>query len=111
MKGDTVIRSKVVEKISVGKKPRTVVVSGESVKKKVADNLESISIPKAAAEIIRNIQDERMSAKDYLLEAICSLIEVMYDPQDSEREYEMKDLFPLYQMAGQRKLIYALQTH
>ncbi len=50
------------------------------------------------------------SAKDYLFEAICRLIEVMYDPENPEREYEMKDLFPLYQMAGQRKLINALQT-
>ena len=50
-----------------------------------------------------------MSAKDYLLEAICGLIEVMYDPEDIERFYAMKDLFPLYQMARQRNLINALQ--
>ena len=57
------------------------------------------------------MQNPMMSAKDYLFEAICRLIEVMYDPESPEREYEMKDLFPLYQMAGQRKLIHALQTH
>lgn len=50
-----------------------------------------------------------MSAKDYLLEAICGLIEVMYDPEDIERFYAMKDLCPLYQMARQRNLINALQ--
>lgn len=110
-KGNTVIRSKVVAKTSIGKKQPTVVISDQDKKEKVISGFENISIPKKAAEIIRNIQDERMSAKDYLLEAICSLIEVMYDPQNPEREYEMKDLFPLYQMAGQRKLINALQTH
>lgn len=110
-KGNTVIRSKVVAKTSIGKKQPKIVISKQSEKEKVVCKLENISVPKEAAEIIRNIQDERMSAKDYLLEAICSLIEVMYDPQDPEREYEMKDLFPLYQMAGQRKLINALQTH
>lgn len=110
-KGNVVIRSKVIAKTTVGKKQPTVVIASQEKKEKVMRELENISVPKKAAEIIRNIQDERMSAKDYLLEAICSLIEVMYDPEDPEREYEMKDLFPLYQMAGQRKLINALQTH
>lgn len=110
-KGNTVIRSKVIAKTSIGKKQPAVVISCQDKKEKVICGLENISVPKKAAEIIRNIQDERMSAKDYLLEAICSLIEIMYDPEYPEREYEMNDLFPLYQMACQRKLINALQTH
>ena len=109
-KGDTVIRSKVIAKTSIGKKQSTVVVDNASLKKKFDDAFESISIPKEAAKLIRDMQNPMMSAKDYLFEAICSLIEVMYDPESPEREYEMKDLFPLYQMAGQRKLINALQT-
>ena len=107
-KGNTVIRSKVIAKTSIGKKQPTVVV--DDAKKKFDDSFESISIPKEAAKIIRDMQNPMMSAKDYLFEAICRLIEVMYDPENPEREYEMKDLFPLYQMAGQRKLINALQT-
>ena len=110
-KGDTVIRSKVIAKTSIGKKQPTVVVDNASPKKNFDDAFESISIPKEAAKLIRDMQNPMMSAKDYLFEAICRLIEVMYDPEDPEREYEMKDLFPLYQMAGQRKLINALQTH
>lgn len=110
-KGNTVIRSKVIEKTSVGKKQPAVVIAKEASDKKPIIGMESISIPKKAAEIIKHIREERSSAKDYLLEAICSLIDVMYDPEDVERVYEMKDLFPLYQMASQRKLIYALQTH
>nr|DAI13910.1 MAG TPA: hypothetical protein [Caudoviricetes sp.] len=111
-KGDTVIRSKVIAKTSIGKKQPTVVVDNASPKKKKFDDaFESISIPKEAAKLIRDMQNPMMSAKDYLFEAICRLIEVMYDPESPEREYEMKDLFPLYQMAGQRKLINALQTH
>lgn len=110
-KGDTVIRSKVIAKTSIGKKQPTVVVDNASPKKKFDDAFESISIPKEAAKLIRDMQNPMMSAKDYLFEAICRLIEVMYDPESPEREYEMKDLFPLYQMAGQRKLINALQTH
>ena len=110
-KGNTVIRRKVVEKTSVGKKQPAVVIAKEASDKKPAIGMESISIPKNAAKIIKDIQEERSSTKDYLLEAICSLIDVMYDPEDMERVYEMKDLFPLYQMASQRKLIYALQTH
>ena len=110
-KGNTVIRSKVVAKTSIGKKQPTVVVDNASPKKKFDDAFESISIPKEAAKLIRDIQNPTMSAKDYLFEAICRLIEVMYDPENMEREYEMKDLFPLYQMAGQRKLICALQAH
>lgn len=109
-KGNIVIRSKVIAKTTVGEKQPMVVIASQEKKEKVMRELENISVPKKAAEIIRNIQDERMSAKDYLLEAICSLIEVMYDTEYPEREYEMKDLFPLYQMAGQRKLISALQT-
>lgn len=109
-KGNTVIRSKVVAKTSIGKKQPTVVIASQSKKEKVISGLENISIPKKAAEIIRNIQDERMSAKDYLLEAICSLIEVMYEPEDMERVYEMEDLYPLFYMAKQRNLICALQT-
>ena len=110
-KGDTVIRSKVIAKTSIGKKQPTVVVDNASPKKKFDDVFESISIPKEAAKLIRDMQNPMMSAKDYLFEAICRLIEVMYDPENPEREYEMKDLFPLYQMAGQRKLINALQVH
>lgn len=110
-KGNTVIRSKVVAKTSIGKRHPAVVIEKQPNRKTVVIGMESISIPKEAAKIIKDIQEERASAKDYLLEAICRLIEVMYDPEDVEREYEMKDLFPLYQMASQRKLIYALQTH
>lgn len=110
IKDDTVIRSKVIAKTSIGKKQPTVVVDNASPKKKFDDAFESISIPKEAAKLIRDMQNPMMSAKDYLFEAICRLIEVMYDPENPEREYEMKDLFPLYQMAGQRKLINALQT-
>lgn len=110
-KGNTVIRSKVIEEMSVGKKQPAVVIAKEASDKKPIIGMESISIPKKAAKIIKDIQEERSSTKDYLLEAICSLIDVMYDPEDMERVYEMKDLFPLYQMASQRKLIYALQTH
>lgn len=109
--GNTVIRSKVIAKTSIGKKQPTVVVDNAGPKKKFDDAFESISIPKEAAKLIRDMQNPMMSAKDYLLEAICRLIEVMYDPEDSERVYEMKDLFPLFQMAGQRKLICALQAH
>ncbi|MES5135645.1 hypothetical protein ABVC71_08100 [Prevotella amnii] len=111
MKGNTVIRSKVVAKTSIGKMQPAVVIAKEVSVKKPVIGMESISIPKAAAEIIKNIREDRFSAKDYLLESICRLIEVMYDPEDVEKVYEMKDLFPLYQMASQRKLIYALQTH
>lgn len=110
-KGNTVIRSKVVAKTSIGKRHPAVVIEKQPNSKTVVIGMESISIPKEAAKIIKDIQEERASAKDYLLEAICRLIEVMYDPEDVEREYEMKDLFPLHQMASQRKLIYALQTH
>lgn len=110
-KGNTVIRSKVIEKTSVGKKQPTVMIEKQPNSKNVVIGMESISISKNAAKIIKDIQEERSSTKDYLLEAICSLIDVMYDPEDMERVYEMKDLFPLYQMASQRKLIYALQTH
>lgn len=110
-KGNTVIRSKVVAKTSIGKRQPAVVIEKGASDKKTVVGLESISIPKEAAKIIKDIQEERSSAKDYLLEAICSLIDVMYEPEDVERVYEMKDLFPLYQMASQRKLIYALQTH
>lgn len=112
-KGDTVIRSKVIAKTSIGKKQPTVVVDNASPKtiQRSGVSLECISVPKEAAEQIRLLQDEKMSAKDYLLEAICRMIEVMYNPEDVERLYAMKDLFPLYQMAGQRKLINALQTH
>lgn len=110
-KGNTVIRSKVVAKTSIGKKQPTVMIEKQPNSKNVVIGMESISIPKKAAKIIKDIQEERSSTKDYLLEAICSLIDVMYDPEDMERVYEMKDLFPLYQMASQRKLIYALQTH
>ena len=94
-----------------GKRQPAVVIEKVASDKKTVVGLESISIPKEAAKIIKDIQEERASAKDYLLEAICRLIEVMYAPEDMERVYEMKDLFPLYQMASQRKLIYALQTH
>lgn len=110
-KGNIVIRSKVVAKTSIGKKQPTAIISNPVHEAKSINGLENVSIPKKAADIIKEMQDPLMSAKDYLLEAICSLIEVMYDPQNPEREYEMKDLFPLYQMAGQRKLINALQTH
>ena len=110
-KGGTVIRSKVIAKTSIVKKQPTVVVDNASPKKKFDDVFESISIPKEAAKLIRDMQNPMMSAKDYLFEAICRLIEVMYDPENPEREYEMKDLFPLYQMASQRKLINALQAH
>lgn len=110
-KGNTVIRSKVIAKTSIGKKLPTAVISEQCRKEKIKENLENISISKEAAKIIREIQDEKMSAKDYLFEAICGLIEVMYDSGDPERWYAMKDLFPLYQMASQRKPIYALQTH
>ena len=113
MKGNTVIRSKVIAKTSVGKKQPTVVIHKENTKASACTSvmLENISVPKEAAELIRMIQNDKMSAKDYLLEAICCLIEVMYDPADMDRPFEMKDLFPLYQMAGQRKLINALQAH
>lgn len=109
--GDTLIRSKITEKTTVGKKQPTVVVSPEKPKEVLKNSieLESISVSKEAAEIIKSLQNEKMSAKDYLLEAICGLIEVMYDPEDIERSYAMKDLFPLYQMARQRNLINALQ--
>ena len=109
--GDTFIRSKITEKTTVGKKQPTVVVSPEKPKEvfKNSIELEGISVPKEAAEIIKALQNEKRSAKDYLLEAICGLIEVMYDPEDIERFYAMKDLCPLYQMARQRNLINALQ--
>lgn len=110
-KGYTVIRRKVVAKTSIGKKQPTVMIEKQPNSKNVVIGMESISIPKEAAKIIKDIQEDKSSAKDYLLEAICSLIDVMYDPEDVEKVYEMKDLFPLYQMASQRKLIYALQTH
>lgn len=110
-RGSTVIRSKVIAKTSIGKKQPTVIVDDSNSNKKVNGTLESISIPKEAAKLILDMQNPMMSAKDYLLEAICRLIEVMYDPENMEMEYEMKDLFPLYQMAGQRKLICALQAH
>lgn len=109
--GDTLIRSKITEKTTVGKKQPTVVISTEKPKEVLKNSLqrECISVPKEAAEIIKALQNEKMSAKDYLLEAICGLIEVMYDPENMERSYVMKDLFPLYQMARQRNLINALQ--
>lgn len=110
-KGNTVIRSKVIEKTSVGKKQPAVIIAKDAGDKKPVVGMESISIPKEAAAIIKYIREDKSSAKDYLLESICRLIEVMYDPEDVEKVYEMKDLFPLYQMASQRKLIYALQTH
>lgn len=111
--GDTVIRSKVTETTSVGKKQPTVVVSTGKPKttQRSGVPLECISVSKDAAELIRTLQDEKMSAKDYLLEAICRMIEVMYNPEDVDRLYAMKDLFPLYQMASQRNLINALQAH
>lgn len=111
LKGNTVIRRKVVAKTSVGEKQPIVAIDNTEPKKKVLSELESISVPKEAAELIRAIQDDEETAKDYLLDAICGLIEVMYEPEDPERVYEMKDLFPLWQMARQRKLIYALQVH
>ena len=51
-KGDTVIRSKVIAKTSIGKKQPTVVVDNASPKKKFDDAFESISIPKEAAKLI-----------------------------------------------------------
>ena len=89
-RGNTVIRSKVIAKTSIGEKQSTVIVDDASPKKKIDDTLEDISIPKEAADLIRDIQNPMMSARDYLFEAICRLIEVMYDPGDPERTYEMK---------------------
>lgn len=104
--GDTVIKRKVVSQTIVGKKAKNIAVED-----KTATNvhLSTVTIPAEAASIIKNIQDPQMSEKEYLFEAICSLIEVMYDTENTERTFEMKDLFPLWHMAQQRNLIKALQ--
>ena len=54
---------------------------------------------------LREIETERK----YLLDSLCEIIKVMYQPDFMEGTYSMGELFPLWQLADYKRLLDELE--
>ena len=68
-----------------------------------------IKVSKELAETLKWKSNNIDTERKYLLDALCEIVKVMYQPDFMEGTYSMGELFPLWQLADYKRLLDELE--